>query len=136
MPIAFATSNQDSPISFSTTFCVCVIEISGQDVCTRCVDGHGTSDDGAMCFGIELFCQLDPISVFWAIADRVDGNNAETCVQNAADALKAISSSYVKVLEFVYEMVTDVCLSETCSHRPGALLAWCLSGCLFNLLSP
>ena len=77
------------------------------------VDGHGTCDDGATCFGIELFCQLDPISVFWAIADRVDGNDAETCVQNAADALKAISSSYMTVLEFVYEMVTDVCLSET-----------------------
>ena len=28
-------------------------------------------------------------------------------------ALKAITSSHMKVLEFVYEMVADVCLSET-----------------------
>ena len=77
------------------------------------VDGPGTSDDSATCFGIELLCQLDPISVFWAIADHADGSDAETCVQNAADALKAITSSHMKVLEFVYEMVADVCISET-----------------------
>ena len=69
-------------------------------------DGKGTADDDLLAYGLELFGTCDPIGTILAIVKRMGDRDAKEGVKEAADALKAITSSYKEVLAFVHDFTS------------------------------